>query len=297
MGGRQDPHPDIGAGERPTLYSPMDQLYEILTDTELRNPALVLALSGWVDAGASGTGAAEFLAEDGEEMVQFNGDAIFDYRSNRPIVRFRDGKMTAVEWPNISIYVRHLPERDLLVMVGNEPDFQWRAFSESVADLMDQFGIELIVTIGAVPAAVPHTYPPPVMMTASSDELVGSDDVALGDDLDVPGAAVNAVADAAVRRGMGTIGFWAQIPHYVNEQYHAGMLALVQRLSLRLDLDIDMSQLVEDSKEQAAQIDELIASRPENEAPVQKLELLAEEGRLTSGEELAAEIERFLNEE
>ena len=183
-----------------------------------------------------------------------------------------------------------------MVIVGNDPDHQWHAFSEAVADLMARFGIDLIVTIGAVPAAVPHTYPPPVMMTASSDELVGSDDVALGDDLDVPGAAVNAVADAAVRRGFGTIGFWAQIPHYVNEEYHAGMLALVQRLAVRLDLDIDMAQLVTDSKDQASQIDELIASRPENEAHVQKLEMLAEEGRLTSGDELAAEIERFLND-
>lgn len=274
----------------------MDQLYEILEEPELREPALVLALSGWVDAGSSGTAAAEFLAEDGDELVRFNGDAIFDYRANRPTVRFRNGRMDAIEWPTVSIFVRHLPERDLLVMVGNEPDYQWRAFSEAVADVMARFGVDLIITIGAVPAAVPHTYPPPVMMTASSDELVGSDDVALGDDLDVPGAAVNVIADAAVRRGMGTIGFWAQIPHYVNERYHAGSLALVQRLSLRLDLDIDMSRLVEDSKEQAAQIDELISSRPENEAHVQKLELLAEEGKLTSGDELAAEIERFLND-
>lgn len=274
----------------------MDQLYEIVSDAPLRNPALVLALSGWVDAGSSGTGAAEFLAEDGEELVRFNTDAIFDYRANRPTVRFRGGKMESVEWPDISMYVRRLPERDLVVMVGSEPDFRWKAFSKAVTDLMAQFEIDLIVTIGAVPAAVPHTYPPPVMMTASSEDLVGSDDVALGDDLDVPGAAVNVVADAAVRRGMGTIGFWAQIPHYVNERYHAGMLALVQRLSLRLDLDLDLSQLVEDSKEQAEQIDELISSRPENEAHVQKLEMLAEEGKLTSGDELAAEIERFLND-
>jgi hypothetical protein len=134
------------------------------------------------------------------------------------------------------------------------------------------------------------------MMTASSDELVGSDDVALGDDLDVPGAAVNVVADAAVRRGMGTVGYWAQIPHYVNEQYHAGVLALIRRLALRLDLDLDTTELVDKSAEQSAQINELISSRPENEAHVQKLELLAEEGRLASGDELAAEIERFLNE-
>lgn len=274
----------------------MSDLFEVLEEPELRNPALVLALSGWVDAGGSGTGAAEFFSSEGSAIVRFNSDAIFDYRANRPTVRFRDGRMTAVEWPDLTVYQRRFDERDVLVAVGNEPDFRWRAFAEAVVDLMEQFEVELIITIGAVPAAVPHTYPPPVMMTASDDDLVGDDDVALGDDLDVPGAAVNVVADAAVRRGLGTIGYWAQIPHYVSDHYHAGVLALIRRVALRLDLDVDTSELVDKAAEQSGQIDELIAVRPENQAHVEKLEMLAEEGRLVSGDELAVEIERFLSD-
>ncbi len=275
----------------------MNDLYEILSESSLRDPALVLALSGWVDAGAAGTAAADFLADDGVELVRFNGDAIFDYRANRPVVRFRDGRMSEVEWPRISINHRSFPDRDLLVMSGAEPDFLWRGFAEAVADIMERFGAQLIITIGAVPAAVPHTYPPPVMMTASSDELVGSDDVALGDDLDVPGAAVNVIADAAVRRGMGTIGYWAQIPHYVNDQYHAGSLALLQRIAMRLDLDLDLADVISARNEQSTQINELLADRPDSQAHVKKLEILAEEGRLVTGDELAAEIENFLRED
>ena len=195
----------------------MNSLYSIINEPKLRNPALILALSGWVDAGSAGTAAAEFLANGGIEVVRFDGDEIFDYRANRPVVRFRGGRMVDVDFPKMAIHHRELPERDLLVMVGSEPDSRWRRVAEAVADVMERFGVELIITIGAVPAAVPHTYPPPVMMTASSDALVGGDDVALGDDLDVPGAAVNVIADAAVNRGMGTLGYWAQIPHYVNE--------------------------------------------------------------------------------
>jgi predicted ATP-grasp superfamily ATP-dependent carboligase len=275
----------------------MDDLYEIMAEPELVNPVLVVALSGWVDAGAAGTEAAQILTDGGEEIVRFAGDTIFDYRSNRPVVSFRDGRMTDVEWPAIRIHRRTLADRDLLVMMGSEPDYRWQAFAEAVADLMERFGVELIITIGAVPAAVPHTYPPPVMMTASSDELVGSDDVALDDDLDVPGAAVNIVAEAAVRRGMGTIGYWAQIPHYVNDKYPAGSLALLQRIALRLELDLDLTELVEASAEQTAQIDSAISSRPESQAHVRRLELLAEEGRLVTGDELAAEIENFLRDE
>lgn len=275
----------------------MSDLYEIVSEPELRDPAIVLALSGWVDAGAAGTSAAEFLAEGGDELIRFNGDAIFDYRANRPVVSFRSGRMAEVQWPSVTIYHRSLPERDLLVMVGAEPDYQWQAFSEAVADLMERFGVRLIITIGAVPAAVPHTYPPPVMMTASSDELVGSDDVALGDDLDVPGAAVNVVAEAAVRRGMGTLGYWAQIPHYVNEKYHAGSLALLQRIALRLDLDLDLAEVVAARNEQSDKINAAIADRPESRAHVEKLEMLTEEGRLATGDELAAEIENFLRDD
>ncbi len=275
----------------------MNDLYSIIAEPKLRNPALILALSGWVDAGAAGTAAAGFLADGGDEVVRFNGDEVFDYRSNRPIVRFRGGRMTEVEFPEMVIHHRELPERDLLVMVGSEPDSRWRGVATAVADVMERFGVELIITIGAVPAAVPHTYPPPVMMTASSDELVGSDDVALGDDLDVPGAAVNVIAEAAVPRGMGTLGYWAQIPHYVNENYPAGALALLQRIAVRLELDLDLSEMVTASTEQADRINELIADRPDSQAHVQKLEMLAEEGRLASGDELAAEIERFLSED
>ncbi len=272
----------------------MSDLYELIAEPTLRDPALILALSGWVDAGSSGTGAAEFLAEGGDELVLFDTDAIFDYRANRPVVRFREGRMMEVEWPEITMFRRSLPERDLLILVGSEPDYRWKGFAEAVVDIMERFGADLVITIGAVPAAVPHTYPPPIMMTASSDELVGVDDVALDDDLDVPGAAVNVVADAAVRRGMGTLGYWAQIPHYVNDRYHAGALALLRRIAVRLDLDLDLDDLVEASSEQANDINEVISRRPENEAHVQKLELLAEEGKLASGEDLAAEIEKFL---
>jgi hypothetical protein len=162
---------------------------------------------------------------------------------------------------------------------------------------MQHFGVDLIITIGAVPAAVPHTYPPPVMMTASSNELVGADDVALDDDLDVPGAAVNVVAHAAVERGKGTIGYWAQIPHYVNERYPAGIVALLQRIALRLDLDLDLTELIDESTEQAAKINEAISGRPESQAHVRKLEMLAEEGKLVTGDELAEEIENFLRDE
>ena len=275
----------------------MSDLYEIVSTEPLRNPAMILALSGWVDAGSAGTAAAKFLAGDGEEIVTFNGDAIYDYRANRPTISFRSGRMTGVEWPTLTIHRRQLPERDLLVMVGSEPDFQWRALADAVANLMEQFSAELIITIGAIPAAVPHTYPPPVMMTASSDELVGSDDVALDDDLDVPGAAVNVIADAAVQRGMGTLGYWAQIPHYVNEEYHAGSLALLQRIALRLDLDLDLSEVSAASNEQSDKINEAVADRPESRAHIEKLEMLAEEGKLASGDELAAEIESFLSED
>ena len=272
----------------------MSDLYDIHSAEPVRNPALILALSGWVDAGSSGTAAAKFLAGDAEEIVTFNGDAIYDYRANRPTISFRSGKMTEIEWPTLTIHRRQFSDRDLLVMVGSEPDFQWRALADAVADVMEQFGVDLIVTIGAIPAAVPHTYPPPVMMTASSDALVGGDDVALDDDLDVPGAAVNVIADAAVQRGMGTLGYWAQIPHYVNEEYHAGSLALLQRIALRLDLDLDLSEVVAARNEQSDKINEAVADRPESQAHIEKLELLAEEGRLATGDELAAEIESFL---
>ena len=149
-------------------------LYTITAEVEPTAPVLIQALSGWVDAGGAGTEAAAVLGGDGRVIAYFDADALFDYRSNRPILDFVDGEIKDVQWPEITVSLASIGGREALIMTGSEPDMRWREFASSAGDLAVRFGVTRLISVGAVPAAVPHTMDAPVMMTASSKELLTS---------------------------------------------------------------------------------------------------------------------------
>ena len=74
-------------------------MYKLEPIEDLVAPALIVALQGWVNAGNVGTEASDHIAADGDLVATFDPDALFDYRSNRPIVDFVDGRLLEVDWP------------------------------------------------------------------------------------------------------------------------------------------------------------------------------------------------------
>jgi hypothetical protein len=269
-------------------------LHRIIADSNPNNPVLVQALSGWVDAGAAGTGAATFLAGSGKTVAEFDSDALFDYRSNRPLLDFVDGEVSAIQWPVISVRHRAIGSKDLLILTGMEPDLRWQEFSSSVFEMSQHFGVHKLVSIGAIPAAVPHTMECPVMMTASNKELLVDQRVPEGL-LRVPSAAVSAVDHFFAGRGIETVGFWAQVPHYVTDPYRPGVLSLVSRLTEHLGLDLQLDELRAQANDQRERLDETVASRPEAKEYVERLEGMAST-EFGLGGQLATEVERFLRE-
>ena len=123
-------------------------LYSILDHEPLSEPTLILALTGWVDAGSAGTAAAETIAGEGQVVVEFDTDALFDYRANRPVLRFDDGRLEQITWPRLDIRRAPTGDREVLVMKGNEPDFRWRELSAALADLSRSWQVDRLVTLG-----------------------------------------------------------------------------------------------------------------------------------------------------
>ena len=271
---------------------------------------MLLALSGWVDAASVGTDAADLVARNGAKIVEFDRDALFDYRSSRPQLRFENGDLHEITWPELSIIHRVIDGRDVLVMTGNEPDFRWIQLADEAAELAGRFGVVRLVTVGSVPAALPHTIEPRVMTTASAPELITDEDTVLSGTLIVPGAAVNVLRDRFVSAGITAVGYWAQVPHYLNQPWHAGVLALLQRVRRHLSLSLPLDELRNAAEEQNRELDQILAGRPEAQDFVQKLERMAVDGEgsenlgagtspldsegLPSADELAAEVERYL---
>lgn len=269
-------------------------IYELTSDVKPDTPVLIQALAGWVDAGSAGTTTAAFLAGDGDVVARFDPDALFDYRSNRPILDFVDGEVKEIRFPEIVVRHGVISGKDLLVLTGLEPDMRWMEFSSAVAGMAADFGVTRLISVGAVPAAVPHTMESPVMMTASDKSLLEGQRVPPGL-LRVPAAAVSVVDHQLAGRGFETVGFWAQVPHYVGEAYSPAVLALVGKIAAHLGLEVSTDPLRKEAQEQRTRLNAIVAERPEVQAYVERLESNAEAELGFSGD-IADEVERFLKD-
>lgn len=263
---------------------------------ELDRPVMISALGGWVDAASVATDAAQRIARDADVVAYFDADELFDYRSSRPILDIVDGSMTDVTWPEITVRQAELGGKDVLVMLGTEPDLRWRAFSSSIVEFAQRHGVSLHVTLGAVPAAVPHTLPPPVLTTASREGLLGERGP-LPPTMRVPSAAISIVDRALSRAGVDTVGFFAQIPHYVNGPYHDAIATLIGRLAGQIGVEVQLDDLHALAAEQRSQLDETVAARPDAKEYVARLEAAAVEDSVPSGDELAEEFQRYFSQQ
>lgn len=272
-------------------------MYELLDQPDLTAPALIAAFDGWVSAGAAGTSTADHIAGDGPIIARFSSDELYDFRVNRPALEFHDGILDHVEWPETIVRHRLVDGRDLLILTGPEPNWNWTAFGSSVADLASELGVVEFISLGGIPWAAPHTRPTILVTTSSRSDLLGEDANFPEGVLRVPASVVSIIAHAVSKRGVPTVGLWARVPHYVGGTYHPAVVTLVERLSLHLGVRIPLGSLVDDAANQRRQLDEAIDDQEGVAGVVSQLEALYDAGgEVASGEEIAAEIERYLRD-
>jgi PAC2 family len=258
-------------------------------------PVVIAAFDGWIDAAGASTAAAASIVGDAEAIATFDDDVLYDYRSRRPVLDIIDGVLTELTWPDLSIRLKRLDGRDLLVLSGPEPDFRWRELGGDVFETVLRLGVVEWVSIGSIPAAVPHSRPVPILGTASKQGLLG-DDVAQGPDglLRVPSAALSTLEMAVTVGGLPAVGFYAQVPHYVGGPYSAATIALVEHVGRHLGVDIPLGSLPEDAMTQRQRLDAAVEADEDSRAYVARLESAVDDQTVPSGDELASEIERFL---
>ena len=264
---------------------------------ELTAPVVVAAFEGWVDAAGASTTGAEHLAREGSLVATFDADLLLDHRARRPVLDIVDGRLKELSWPHISVRAARAGARDVVVLSGAEPDFRWRELSGDVRELVLRLGAVLWISLGAIPAAVSHTRGVPVLATASAPGLLHPD-VVQGPEglLRVPAAALSVVELAVADAGVPAVGFYAQVPHYVAGPYHAASVALLQHVERQLGVSLPLDALVEEAQQQRSRLDALVAAQPEARAYLDQLEALQTDDRIPSGDQIAAEIERYLRE-
>ena len=184
----------------------------------LRAPALVCAFKGWNDAGEAATSALTFMGAgfDATRFALIDPEEFVDFQSTRPSVRMVDGLTRKIEWPEFEFYEARIPRapRDLILLSGPEPAMRWRTFCEKVIELAEAIGVQMVVTMGALLADVPHTRPVSITGMASDQGLI--DRLSLQPPTyEGPTGIVGVLHAACADAGMPSASLWAAVPHYV----------------------------------------------------------------------------------
>ena len=271
---------------------------------ELERPILIAAFRGWNDGGQGASLATGYLAKlwEAERFAEVEPENFFDFQATRPHVSLEEGLTRRIDWPSTVFYHGRPPglDRDAVLLLGIEPNLRWRTFSELITAFVQELGVELVISLGALLADVPHTRPCPVTGSATDQQLVQRLGLSASR-YEGPTGIVGVLHDACRQAGIPSASLWAAVPHYVSlTPSPKAALALVERLGDLLGAAIDTSELEEAAANYSEQVSEAVASDPDTAAYIEELEqradTLAEEADLPSGDTLAAELTQFLRD-
>ncbi len=271
----------------------------------LRRPVMVAAFEGWNDAADAASGAVTWLRARwrARKVASIEPEEFFDFQVSRPQVSLVDGVTRQITWPANDVFCAHVEEvgRDVVLVAGVEPNLRWKTFCDTVLGVARDTGCEMVVTLGALLADVPHTRPIRLTGTAADPELI--DRLGLSHSrYEGPTGIVGVLHDACRGAGVPSVSLWAPVPHYVASPPNPkATRALIERLAEVIDVPVGVGDLAEAEAAWEDRVNELVASDPDVSAYVRQLEERdddqIDEGDLPSGETLAAELERFLRDQ
>jgi proteasome assembly chaperone (PAC2) family protein len=287
---------------------------------ELQRPALVAAFQGWNDAGNAATDAVRWLQRtfDARECATLDPEEYLDFQAARPTVELVDGVLRVVQWPELSFSASHTRTgRDLVLLLGIEPNLKWRMFCDDVVAVARTLGCEIVVTLGALLGDTPHSRP--VRCTGSAtDEVLAARLGMQRSRYEGPTGIVGVLHDSVRRLNFASASVWAPVPHYVAAPPNPkATRALLDKLASLLDLGVDLTDLDIASAAWERSVAEVVASDPDVSSYVARLEARYDEtggldddedeeeededwfdeDDLPSGDSLAEDFERYLRDQ
>jgi proteasome assembly chaperone (PAC2) family protein len=272
----------------------------------LRAPALVCAFKGWNDAADAASSAITFVgsALGATRFATIDPEEFYDFQATRPRVKLADGETREIVWPVVELHEARIPRapRDLILLSGTEPSFRWRTFSSLITELAEALGTQLVVTLGALLADVPHTRPIAVSALSSDRSLIAR----LGlspSAYEGPTGIVGVLHAACQNAGLPSASLWAAVPHYIAATPNPkAALALVRKLEGLVGVAVDATELERAAADYERQVNVAVQSDPDVQAFVERLEQAAgidvdeDTGPLPSGETIARDLQRFLRQ-
>lgn len=264
---------------------------------ELRRPVVLAAFEGWNDAADAATEVINHLSISypTEDAWALDSDDYYDLQLTRPRVEIGESGRE-IHWPTTQVAVCHLPERDLVLVWGPEPNLRWRGFANALVSCFLSVEPEYVIVLGAMLTECPHTRALPVSATSPDPVLALSLGLA-SPSYEGPTGIAGVLADACYRSGkLPTISLWASVPHYVSTAPNPmATLALLAEIGDLLDLELQQGELPVLARRWQENVNELTCDDPDIAEYVAGLEVEQDSDlEAGAGDAIAAEIQRYL---
>lgn len=278
----------------------MEHVRWIADRPELENPVMILAFEGWNDAGDAASSAARHIRDGfgGTEFANLDPEPFYDFTTNRPMVHL-EGDGRSITWPENTFSAVSAADggRDMIIMVGVEPQLKWRTYTEQLVSMAEEFDVEMVISLGALIADVVHSRPTTVYSAGYDLKLIEQLNLEPSS-YEGPTGIVGVVHDGLQNGGLSSVSLWGTVPSYIPQATSPkAALALVNRVAQLLEIPIPVTALEIGSAAYERQIADVVAEDDDTLAYIAKLESEYDSSmRPESGAELVRDLERFLRE-
>ncbi len=271
----------------------------------LKSPIAVCAFTGWNDAASAATNAARFIVRrlGARKFASIDAEPFYDFKEQRPNVRITARGDRELNWPTNDFFYARNPtgEHDVVVFIGAEPALRWRSYTEAHTSIFRDVGADLVVSLGALLADVPHSRPVRVTGSAMDPKVSGRLDLRPSR-YEGPTGIVGVLHDALRQADLPGASLWANVPHYITtSQNPPATAALLRRLQTIVGMEWDLSELDSAGERFIDEVNTALSGNPEVQEYVRQLESAMDSGedaepepQLPAGEELVLDVEEFL---
>jgi proteasome assembly chaperone (PAC2) family protein len=250
----------------------------------LIQPYLIAGFEGWPNAAEVSSFCIHHLVETlkAKKFASIPTENFYQTSSNRPTAIIRDGKLIELNVPGNHFYYSRDPMgKDLILFSGIEPHLHWNIFTDLFLDLVEEFDVAKIFTMGGTYDYIPHTHPTLVSALFNEDSLK-EEIIKVGLNLTEYAGPISIhtfLLQAVGKRGLKAVSLWGHAPHYLQARNIKVAYGVLKKLKALMKAEIDLSGLENASDYFDHQVNDLVSQDSKLQEIINKLE----EAYLSSG--------------
>lgn len=235
-----------------------------------------------------------------DPLATIDPEEFYDFTASRPTVRFDTGGRRVIDWPGVTVLQGHGAGPDVIVVLGVEPQLRWQSFCAQIIGIAQKLNAQLMITMGALLADIPHTRETSVVATSDQQQVIERLGVQRSG-YEGPTGIIGVLNQAAANAGLPCVSLWAAVPAYIPAAPSPkAALALVKRCADLLSVSVITTDLEIASAAYERQVNEAMEDDEDIRTYIHELEeryLAPEEMDVPRPDLLVEEVERFLRDQ